>query len=94
MLNKIIFLKSPLTNISKTEFSLDKNMFQPIEKCKMKFDFSRDTYFLCPTVWSQKNFWNIGHWDVPRTFVECYINVSNIVCPLGFLKTHLYYFLQ
>ena len=24
-----------------------------------------------------------GHWDVPRTFVACYINVSNIVCPLG-----------
>ena len=26
---------------------------------------------------------DIGHWDVPRTFVECYINVSNIVCLLG-----------
>ena len=26
---------------------------------------------------------DIGHSDVLRTFVECYINVSNIVCPLG-----------
>ena len=29
---------------------------------------------------------DIGHSDVLRTFVECYINVYNIVCPLGGIR--------